>query len=55
MGFGTKNSTQKHRFGIKKAIHASAGVGQKALGISAFIFPEFLPEIELARGITKEI
>ena len=55
MGFGFKKNQKQRMIGIKKDIHRVTGFGTKALAVSEFLFPEFLPEKEGARQVVKRV
>lgn len=50
MTFGIKKNPIHRPIGVKRAINQTTQFGTKALQISEFLMPEFIPEIEAAKA-----
>ena len=55
MAFGLNRNQKQRLIGVKKEVHRVSGFGVKALPVSEFLFPEFLPELEGTRQALKKI
>jgi len=49
MTFGVKKNPINRPIGVKRAVRKTVHFGTKALQISEFLLPEFIPEIEVAK------
>ena len=50
MAFGIKKNPINRPIGVKRAVRNTTHFGTKALQISEFLLPEYIPEIEVAKA-----